>query len=405
MKLWGARMPFSLAEMVERRTRAQKFMEREKLDALIVTGDFSASMNYYYLSGHSPRDYQSNFSRPHLMVLKQDGQAVLLVYNVNKENAIEESWVKDIRAYGPPFKFYAVKDLLVDMKLENATIGMELGADQRLWFPVLEFLELREAMPQARLVDASSVLWQLRMFKSPAEVDLIRRAGLINCRALRRTFAELSKGCTEKDIMRLVCKYLVDEGAFRPPHTQVQVVSAAKARKKGHRSRMQGPTNDTLQKGDVLFVDSGAIFDGYWGEFNRMAVVGEPTDRQADCHRKIRTVVKRSIEEAFKPGNSYRNIIRHMVDIYKQLELGEDQYGKYIRSPFFHLAHGVGLNGSEPPFVRMDDDSVLEPGMVVNVEAYLLDDAITYGSEEDIHITSSGAEVLTPWDEGLFKII
>jgi Xaa-Pro aminopeptidase len=398
-------MLFSLDEMVDRRTRAQKLMQREKLDALIVTGDFSACMNYYYLSGHAPRDYQSNFSRPHLMVLKQDSQAVLLVYNVNKENALEESWVKDVRVYGPPFKFQALKDLLVDIKLEKATIGMELGADQRLWFPVLEFLALREAMPQARFVDASSVLWQLRMIKSAAEVDLIRRAGLINFRALRRTFAELSDGCTEKDITRLVCKYLVDEGAWRPPHTQVQVVSAAKARKKGHRSRMQGPTDDTLRTGDVLFVDSGAILEGYWGEFNRMAVVGEPTARQADCHRKIRTVVKRSIEEAFKPSNSFRSIIEHMVDIYKQLGLEEDQYGKYIRTPFFHLAHGVGLNGSEPPFVRLDDESVLEPGMVVNVEAYLLDAGITYGSEEDIHITSTGAEVLTPWDEGLFKII
>ncbi len=398
-------MPFSLDEMLERRTRAQKLMQRDKLDALIVTGDFSACMNYYYLSGHAPRDYQSNFSRPHLMVLKQDGQAALLVYNVNKENALEESWVKDVHAYGPPFKFDALKDLLVGMKLNDATIGMELGADQRLWLPVVEFLSLRDAMPQARFVDASAMLWQLRMIKSPAEVDLIRHAGLINFRALRRTFAELSAGCTEKDITRLVCKYLVEEGAWRPPHTQIQVVSAAKARKKGHRSRMQGPTDEALRKGDVLFIDSGAIFESYWGEFNRMAVVGEPTDRQADCHRKIRTVVKRSIEEAFKPGNSYRRVIEHMVDIYKELGLGEDQYGKYIRAPFFHLAHGVGLNGSEPPFVRMDDDAVLEPGMVVNVEAYLLDEGITYGSEEDIHITGTGAEVLTPWDEGLFKVI
>jgi len=398
-------MPFSSEEMLERRARAQKLMEREKIDALIVTGDFSASMNYYYLSGHSPRDYQSNFSRPHLMVLTQDGRAALLVYNVNKDNALEASWVKDVRTYGPPFRHGALKDLLVDMKLERATVGMELGADQRLWFPVLEFLALRDALPQARFVDASSVLWQLRMIKSPAEVDLIRKAGMINYRALRRTFSELSAGCTEKDVWRLVCKYLVEEGAYRPPHTQIQVVSQAKARAKGHRSRMLGPSDDVLKRGDILFVDSGAIYDGYWGEFNRIAVVGEPTERQEECHRKIRTVVKRSILEAFKPGNSYRRVIEHMVGIYKELGLGEEQFGKYIRAPFFHLAHGVGLNGSEPPFVRMDDETVLEPGMVVNVEAYLLDDGVTYGSEEDICITSSGCDVLTPWDQGLFIIV
>ena len=39
-------------------------MERDGIDALIVTGDFAAGMNYYYLSGHMPRDYQLNYSRP-----------------------------------------------------------------------------------------------------------------------------------------------------------------------------------------------------------------------------------------------------------------------------------------------------------------------------------------------------
>ncbi len=81
-------MAFSAEEMNERRCRAQEWMARESLDALIVTGDFAGCMNYYYLSGHAPRDYQSNFSRPHIMVLKQNVEASLLVYSVNKVNAL-----------------------------------------------------------------------------------------------------------------------------------------------------------------------------------------------------------------------------------------------------------------------------------------------------------------------------
>ena len=96
-------MSFSPKEFELRVSRAQAMMERERLDAIIVSGDFSAGMNYYYLSGHLPRDYQSNFSRPHIMVLTKNGQAGLLVYNVNRENAADTSWVKDIRVYGPPF--------------------------------------------------------------------------------------------------------------------------------------------------------------------------------------------------------------------------------------------------------------------------------------------------------------
>ena len=179
-------MAFSPQELAHRVHRAQDLMAEQELDAIMVTGDFSAAMNYYYLSGHLPRDYQSNFSRPHIMVLKQDGEASLLVYNVNRENAADTSWVKDIRLYGPPFEHQALRDLLLDMGLQNATIGAELGQDQRLWFPVQEFLRLQESMESARFVDAADILWRLRMIKSPEEIELIRKACQINGRALDR---------------------------------------------------------------------------------------------------------------------------------------------------------------------------------------------------------------------------
>ena len=139
-------------------------------------------------------------------------------------------------------------------------------------------------------------------------------------------------------------------------------------------------------------------------KFNRMAVVGEASDEKAENHHKIRTIVRRSIEEAFKPGNSFRKVMEHMVTIYQDLDLGEDQYSRYTKPPFFHLAHGVGLNGSEPPFVRMDDESPLEVGMVVDVEAYLTADSMTYGSEENVLITEEGSEILSYPDQGLYTI-
>ena len=96
--------------------------------------------------------------------------------------------------------------------------------------------------------------------------------------------------------------------------------------------------------------------------------------------------------------------MEHMVTIYQDLGLEEAQYASYTKPPFFHLAHGVGLNGSEPPFVRMDDESPLEVGMVVDVEAYLTDDGMTYGSEENVLITEEGSEILSYPDQGLYTI-
>lgn len=400
---------FSRSEYERRARRAVELMRRDGLDALMVTGDFSAAMNYFYLSGHLPRDYQSNFSRPHIMILTQDGRAMLVVYGVNEENARESSWVADVRRYAPPFHAEALQEPLRELGLAEARIGAELGVDQRLWLPFLEFRRLEGMLPRAAFVDASKTLWDLRMIKSQEEIEAIRHADGINGRALARMFADIREGDTEMDVMTRTAAYLVEEGANRPPHSQILVVSEAKARAKGHRARMLGPSNDVLERGHTLFVDSGAIYNGYWGEFNRMGVVGRPTPRQLDNHRKIREIVLRSSTEAIKPGVTYRQVIEHMVGLYNRLGLDESQYRNYIGPPYMHLCHGIGLNGSEPPFVRMDSDEPLQVGMVMSLEAYLRDDSqpgwpITYGSEEDVVVTENGSEILSEIDTGLYVI-
>jgi Xaa-Pro aminopeptidase len=91
-----------------------------------------------------------------------------------------------------------------------------------------------------------------------------------------------------------------------------------------------------------------------------------------------------------------------MVKLYNEQGLDESQYRNYIGPPFMHLCHGIGLNGSEPPFVRMDSDDPLEIGMVMSLEAYLRDDGVTYGSEEDVVVTEEGCEVLSDIDTGLY---
>ena len=94
---------FSDEELRRRASDARGLMEVQNLDALMVTGDFSAGLNYYYFSGHQPRDYQLNYSRPHIMILPREGEPFLYVYGVNEQNARDMSWVDDVVPYDPPF--------------------------------------------------------------------------------------------------------------------------------------------------------------------------------------------------------------------------------------------------------------------------------------------------------------
>ena len=136
---------FDDAEMRARAERARALLDERGLDALLVSGDFSAGMNYYWLSGHMPRDFQLNYSRPHVMVLPLSGEPFLYVYDVNVENARELSWVDDVVGYVPPFDGAALGRVLHARGLASARLGVELGEDQRLFFPALGSVGAAEA--------------------------------------------------------------------------------------------------------------------------------------------------------------------------------------------------------------------------------------------------------------------
>ncbi len=380
-------------------------MERRGLDGLLVTGDFSAGTNYYYFSGHLPRDYQLNFSRPHVMVLPRRGDPFLYVYEANEDNAREMSWVDDVEAYAPPFTGEGLAKAMARRELHRGRIGAEFGVDQRVSMQLEEFRVLERELSDAEVVDASEIIWELRMIKDDQEVEYIREADRINDDALRGAFGRLKAGSSEADVARVVGAGLVEAGAIRPPYGQVLVLSHAKSRALGHRARMLGPSEEfVLSPGDLLFVDSGAVVAAYWGEFNRMAVVGEPTERQRKHHDAIREIVSRSVDEALEPNRTFRAVIEMMADYYRDRGYEEEQFANYLGPPYMHLCHGIGLASSEPPFVRHDSDDVLRPGMVLSCEAYLRDEGMTYGSEEDVLITEEGCEVLSQRDPGLFVL-
>jgi Xaa-Pro aminopeptidase len=243
------------------------------------------------------------------------------------------------------------------------------------------------------------------MIKGAEEIAYIAEADRINDLALRATFARVKAGESEADVARWLGAAMIEAGAYRPPYAQALIVSQGKSRALGHRSRMLGPSPDhTLEPGDLLFIDSGAVVAGYWGEFNRMAVVGEPTERQTRHHNAIREIVTRSVADALKPGTTFKRVIEMMAGFYRDLGYPEEQFANYLGPPFMHLCHGIGIASSEPPFVRFDSEDVLQPGMVVSCEAYLRDEGMTYGSEEDVVITEDGCRVLSNPDPGLFVI-
>jgi hypothetical protein len=116
-------------------------------------------------------------------------------------------------------KLYTIdylKEELVSMGLSRGKIGMELGEEQWLCLPYVELEKLRKNMPEATFMP-SNIFWDLRLIKSKAEVDLLRKNAQATCIAEMKSFAELQAGMTESEFLKIFLLNLIKEGFGFPP--------------------------------------------------------------------------------------------------------------------------------------------------------------------------------------------
>src|SRR6185503_9938778 len=165
-----ARIP--VEEYPKRLERLRAQMKRRGLDALLL----GTGMNLAYFSGYpSPA---KNVSRPYFLLLPLRGDPVFISHSGHKAEAARFSWIADVREYTElsrvPVELIA--DAMRERSVFGKNVGMELGFEQTLDISHLEFCRLGDALGETNLVDASGVLWQLRMIKSPHEIACLREA-------------------------------------------------------------------------------------------------------------------------------------------------------------------------------------------------------------------------------------
>lgn len=229
---------------------------------------------------------------------------------------------------------------------------------------------LLAARPGWRAVSAASVLGALRMVKTPAEVERIRRAIATAVPRFEKAFASLRPGSIEAEI----------SGAFAGDN----VVQFGESSALPHGA--SGPR--TLAAGDAVLIDAWDRPEGYYYDITRSTVFGKPTEE----YRKIWSIVldaQTAAIEAARPG-----VPCFEVDAAARRVIEQAGYG----DAFTHrLGHGLGIDVHEPPYMVGHDRTVLEPGMTFTSEPgiYLLG-RFGVRIEDDILVTEHGAESLSP---------
>jgi Xaa-Pro aminopeptidase len=241
-------------------------------------------------------------------------------------------------------------------------------------FPLWEALAVREP------VDAAVVLGPAKIIKTDDELECIRRAQMINEAAIAAVRPQATPGTPSTAVSCDFLAEVIERGATAntvDPVLQVMRPSGAPI--------YPIPTRaEPFNEGDVVWVDTGINLHGYASDFGATWIIGcEPNARQRDQFARWRAVVDRALE-AVRPGATARDLTRAVGDERPWL-------------PYFYLAHGVGTDSAEMPFVGTDlgDDFdealVLAPGMVLVFEPVIWDDGFAgHRSEEIVAVTDTG---------------
>jgi Xaa-Pro aminopeptidase len=369
---------FTPSEFEIRVERAQRIMRRNELDAIFVT----TPPNVRYFTGFDSQFWESP-TRPWFVVVPLSGKPIAVIPEIGApEMAL--TWVKDIRTWPAPVPeddgVSLLKETLDALPRRFDRIGAELGREMSLRMPVIDLLRLRDSLG-SEIVDGSPAIWQMRMVKTDAEIEHIHYICSIASDAYEALPNQISIGENEREAVRKLRIDIARRGADATPF--MPAISGPG----GVPQIVCGPHDRILEKGDVLFIDTGSTFDGYFCDFDRNYAVGGLSPDVARVHEALWLATEAGIDAAV-PGATTDDIWRAMNRIIE----GAGALGNNVG----RLGHGLGLQLTEPPSHRPGDGTVIAENMVLTIEPgmeYAPGKMIVH--EENIAITRDGPRLLT----------
>ncbi|MBI5248316.1 MAG: aminopeptidase P family protein [Desulfomonile tiedjei] len=352
----------------------QSKLDRFGVDAILFnSSEVLVSTNLRYLTGFTGSDAS---------VIVTPTESILITDGRYKTQAKEETSGMRIRIVRN--RVEAVARTLRSRRssrlgLEASRVSHELVA------------QLTKKIPGLKIVPLSrDFLENLRIRKTPEEIEKIKKAAVIASNACRETLRSRLEGKRESDIaadLELLFRRGGAEGIAFPT-----IIAS------GPRGALpHGMASDkVIKSGELVVVDFGCRFEGYSSDETVTCVVGRSSEEQKRIHKAVYDAHMKVLD-ATKEGIGVREL-----DKIARQSIDQDGYGKY----FLHgLGHGVGLETHEAPYLSPRGRGVLQEGMVFTVEPgiYIED----YGGvrlESLVYLSGSGPEVLSEMPKNLISV-
>ena len=370
---------FEDKEFEYRINRAHNMMLQNKLDALLIT----TPQNFRYFTGFDSNFWESP-TRPWFLIIPINKDPIAVIPSIG-ETALKKTWVENIFTWKSPNPNNEGVTLLTDklnqINNKNGEIGLEMGAESTLRMPIKDYLTVKNNLKGFKFSDGSKILWDLRKIKTRNEIKKLRYICELTSDAFEILPKQISIGDTERSVCRQLKINIINLGADNIPFM------GSSSGKGGYDQIIFEPTDRILGDKDLLFIDTGANFDGYFCDFDRNFGFNSIEDKVYKAYETTWIAVSAGIKSAV-PNNKFSDVFSAMNKVL--IDGGSKGNG------VGRMGHGFGLQLTEPPSFMYADDNTLEAGMAVTIEpVFEFENGNMIVIEENIIINKDGNELIT----------
>ncbi len=369
---------FSADEFSLRRASARDAITAAGLDWFLVFHPVSIR----WLTGSDAKSYQEFQC---LLISAEPGPIRVLTRTGERNEFLDDALVDELYTWGggePEDPIAALERLVESVGVKGTRLGMEVPG---YYLHPHHYVRIRQLFGD-RLTEATNLIHDLSLVKSPTELSYIREASRIADKALLRFTTSLRAGCTELEIAGEVYHELLTSGGGLAA-SPINLVS-------GPRSCFShgAPTDRRLSHGDFGNVEYGATFKRYTATIGRQFSLGKPTSRMLELHDLVCRASDACIAEiragvpAIVPHEAAKQVIA---------TAGLDHARVHLSG--YGLAPGSPPSWAEPIHLFGGSPYTLQAGMVVTVEppVFIGEEQLGARIIDNVLVTHDGCERLS----------
>jgi Xaa-Pro aminopeptidase len=368
--------------------KTQEAMQGRGLDALVLWKD----ENVRYLTSLRAITLQYRSTTQYGVILFPEGKPVLFLSGGEYARAKDAMpWIEEFVVIPIMEEVGMVEVVTAE---HTARVLREHGADRgRLGFDGMTVPQLNaytKHLLGTEMADGETFMQEVRRVKLPDEIQLLREASALADAVTQTAIEAVRPGVRECEVAGEAMRTLFRLGG-EFAHLASPFVASGE--------RMSPPTrfatDKLIRNGDLVFIDIGACWNGYFGDVGRAVICGAPSEIQRKVYRTVHECLMVA-HSGLRPG-------RTNFEVAAEIKAAAARAG--LEKNFIHLfiGHGIGITSNEPPYIgepqRGTHEVVLEPGMVFAVEPLIWLPGVRGGGgvrlEDTIVVTKGEPEVLT----------